>query len=51
MYQLTRKEQKVLAVTIFLLLTGLAVKTYRIAHSMSGNAATESVAPLRPGQP
>lgn len=33
MLNLTKKEQKILALLMFLLLTGLAVKTYRMANS------------------
>lgn len=39
MLNLTVREQKVLVLVIFLLLTGLAVKSYRTAHSFhSGDA-------------
>jgi hypothetical protein len=32
MFKLTRQEQRVVAVVILLLLTGLAVKTYRVSR-------------------
>jgi hypothetical protein len=46
MKHLTKEQQTVLCVIILLLLTGLAVKTWRTAHPSSQAAATR--APQKP---
>lgn len=40
MKHLTKEQQTVLCVVLFLLLTGLAVKTWRIKHPSASPAAT-----------
>jgi hypothetical protein len=45
---LTNEQQKVIAVILLLLLTGLAVKTWRTAHPASRLAPNNSAAAQKP---